>query len=465
MNRASSSSRAAQQRQQLFADTDSELSDMDSGAATAGSYAGIGRSQWITYFLFLGMGLATLLPWNLFISASEFYHYQFAGSTHQATYQNSFSVAYMVTNFVSTLYAMATVTRSDPNKRIFGGLMANTVAYVVGMAMPVMRGYRGDVSFYIVTLQLITTAVSSGMLTNSLFALVAHFSPSHVEGVFSGQAVAGLIATIAQLVTAYTVSPSTVLVDSGKADEGLILRTIAYFAFATIVNLTLTLCFLYVRRDAYYQQQSRLATPLSGQSSGAVAEAELLISSSAMTSPLSSGIDAFRTTFKQISGYTYVIVLDFAITLSVYPSVTALVTSTSGFKLLTEWHFFIYNIGDFLGRRVAPSIAVTRVSSLMSIALARILLIPAFFVCHLGFSAWYNWIKSDYVFLALVIMLGVTNGYLSTRAAIIAPSLSSQPTIAGSIVAISIGTGLAMGSVLSWPIRAAGCLCSPFGGH
>ncbi|KAJ1721473.1 hypothetical protein LPJ53_004008 [Coemansia erecta] len=465
MNQASSSSRAAQQRRQLFADTDSELSDMDTGATAAGGYAGMGRSQRITYFLFLGMGLATLLPWNLFISASEFYHYQFAGSAHQATYQNSFSVAYMVTNFVSTLYAMATVTRADPNKRILGGLIANTVAYVVGMAMPVMREYRGDVSFYIVTLQLIATAVSSGMLTNSLFALVAHFTSSHVEGVFSGQAVAGLIATVAQLVTAYTVSPPTVAIGAGEADEGLISRTIAYFVFATVVNLTLTLGFLYVRRDPYYQQQSRLAYPLGSQSGGAVDEAELLISSAAMTSPLFSGIDAFRTTFKQISGYTYVIVLDFAITLSVYPSVTALVTSTSGFKLLTEWHFFIYNIGDFLGRRVAPSIPVSRVSSLMSIALARVLLIPAFFVCHLGFSAWYNWIDSDYVFLALVVMLGLTNGYLSTRAAIIAPGLSSHPTIAGSIVAISIGTGLAMGSVLSWPIRAAGCLCSPFGGH
>ncbi|KAJ1821918.1 hypothetical protein LPJ75_000604 [Coemansia sp. RSA 2598] len=453
-----------------YSDSDDGLSDIDHLGALGPE--ALARSKRNTYILFLGMGLATLLPWNLFISAFEFYRYQFAGGSHLQTFQNSFSVAYMVTNFLSTIYAMVTVTRTDPNKRILRGLVANTLAYVVGVAMPLMREHRGDTSFYIALLQLVTTAVSSGMLTNSLFALVSHFSPSHVEGVLSGQAVAGLIATAAQLVTAYTVSPAIppspqLLAPTASADanEGLVARTIAYFAFATLVNLALTAAFVYIKRDPYYQRQSRLACPLPSAYGNAISESELLVSS-AQLSPLASGTGAFKAVFKQISGYAYVILLDFAITLSVFPSVTALVVSTSGFKLLTEWHFLVYNIGDYLGRRAAPSIPIFRVSSLMAIALARILLIPAFFVCHLSFSVWYNWIESDYVFLCLVVALGITNGYLSTRSAIIAPGLSDQPTIAGSIVAISIGTGLATGSLLSWPVRAAGCLCSPLGrGH
>ncbi|KAJ2722469.1 hypothetical protein GGI07_003305 [Coemansia sp. Benny D115] len=435
-------------------------------------------SRRMTYLLFLSMGLATLLPWNLFISASEFYRYQFAGSTHQQTFQNSFSVAYMVTNFISNAYAMATVTKSDPNKRIYAGLVANTMVYVVGVLMPFMQDYRGAVSFYIVLMQLAVTAVSSGMLTNSLLALVSHFSPSHVEGVFSGQAVGGLLATTAQLITAYSVAPPANLVampstntgTDGSPANGLINRTVVYFAFATTANVLLTIAFWYVRRDPYYQQQSRMAYTPSESLSSSRSDSELLLPPSvaaALAMPPSSSVsvfEAFKFTFKQISSYIYVILLDFAMTLAVFPSVTASVTSTSGFKLLTEWHFFLYNCGDFLGRRFAPSISVTRVSSLMAIALARVLLIPAFFACHVTFSVWYNWIESDYVFLSLVVVLGLTNGFLSTRSAIIAPSLSNQPTIAGSIVAISISSGLAIGSVLSWPVRAAGCLCSPFEG-
>ncbi|KAJ2881491.1 hypothetical protein FB639_002603, partial [Coemansia asiatica] len=443
-----------------YSDSDDGLSDIDHYGALGPE--ALARSKRKTYILFLGMGLATLLPWNLFISAFEFYRYQFAGGTHLQTFQNSFAVAYMVTNFASTIYAMATVTRSDPNKRILGGLVANTLVYVIGIIMPLMRNHRGDASFYIALLQLITTAVSSGMIINSLFALVSHFSPSHVEGVLSGQAMAGLIASTAQLVTAYTVAPAmmppSALHSAHVAldvDEGLISRTIAYFAFATASNLALTAAFIFIKRDPYYQHQSRLAYPLPSAQSNAISESELLIAS-AQLSPLISGTNAFKATFKQISGYTYVIILGFTVTLSVFPAVTALVDSTSGFKLLTEWHFLIFNVGDYLGRRVAPSIPIFRVSSLMAIALARILLIPAFFVCHLSFSVWYNWIESDYVFLCLVIVLGLTNGFLSTRSAIIVPGLSDQPTIAGSIVAISIGTGLATGSLLSWPVRAAG---------
>ncbi|KAJ2379711.1 hypothetical protein H4S02_007039 [Coemansia sp. RSA 2611] len=421
------------------------------------------------YVLFLGMGLATLLPWNLFISASEFFKHQFGGSPHQQTFQNSFSVVYMVTNFASNIYAMLTVTRSSPNRRIVLGLAANTLAYTVGVAMPFMSGLRGSASFYVALAQLATCAVASGMLTNSLFALVAHFPAAHAEGILSGQAVAGIIATAAQLLTAYSVSPGAAARVSSRslppAADGLILRTVAYFVFATAVNLALTAGFWRVSRDPYYQQQSKLAYQSDAPLDSSDDESEQLIAialPSVPASPVVSDVAAFKQTFRDISGYCYVIIVDFALTLSVFPSVTALVTSTAGFELLTEWHFFIYNIGDFLGRRFAPSIRVSGVSSLMSIGLLRILLVPAFFACHVSFSVWYNGIQSDQVFLVLVLLLGLSNGFLSTRAAMVAPGLSAYPTIAGSIVAISISSGLALGSVLSWPVRAAGCLCIPF---
>ncbi|KAJ2163146.1 hypothetical protein GGF46_000075 [Coemansia sp. RSA 552] len=428
----------------------------------------------VTYFLFLGMGLATLLPWNLFISASEFFRYQFAGSPHAQTFQNSFSVTYMVTNLVSNIYAMLTVTKSNPNRRILGGLAANTLAYAVGVLMPTMHGMRGSASFFVVLLQLATCAAASGMLTNSLFALVAHFPAGHAEGILSGQAVAGIIATTAQLAAAYSVAPADESGIQGSnagrvADpaDDLIRRTVGYFGFALAVNLGLIAAFWYVNRNPYYQQQSKLAYQPDDSVRTASSETEQLVTVVPPTTPdelppLTSDAAAFWHAFRQVSGYSYVILLDFALTLSLFPSVTALVTSTSGFKLLTEWHFFVYNVADFLGRRFAPSIRISGVSSLMSLALARLLLIPAFFACHVSFSVWYNGIDSDGVFLALVLVLGSTNGYLSTRSAMIAPGLSSHPTIAGSIVAISISAGLALGAVLSWPVRAAGCLCLPF---
>ncbi|KAJ2492887.1 hypothetical protein IWW37_001059 [Coemansia sp. RSA 2050] len=436
--------------------------------ATDSSPRVVRMSNRITYLMFLGMGLATLLPWNLFISASEFYRYQFAGSSEQHTFQNSFSVAYMVTNLAFNLYAMVTVTKSDPNMRVLYGLVANTLAYLVGIFMPLMQDYRGTASFHVVMVQLAVTAAASGMLTNSLFALVVHFSPSHSEGILSGQAVAGIIATVTQLVTAYSVSPSdsvdsTVSAPGGLEEppSGLIPRTIAYFTFAFVVNLLLTAVFCYVRRDPFYQQRSKLAYTPRAPARVSEAETEQLITPGPIAS-FTLDIAAFKSAFSQISGYSYAILLDFALTLSVFPSVTAMVTSTSGFKLLAEWHFFVFNIGDFVGRRFAPSVPITRVSSLLTLGFARLLFIPAFFACHVVFSAWYNWITSDAVFLTLVGLLGVTNGLLSTRAAMAAPRLCDQPTIAGSIVAISISTGLAIGSVLSWAVRMAGCLCSPF---
>ncbi|KAJ2337848.1 hypothetical protein GGF43_007015, partial [Coemansia sp. RSA 2618] len=279
------------------------------------------------------MGLGTLLPWNLFISASEFFKYQFGGSSHQLTFQNSFSVAYMVTNFASNVYAMLTVTRSNPNSRIVFGLAANTLAFVVGIVMPFMGSLRGSASFYIAMAQLATCAIASGMLTNSMFALVAHFPAAHAEGILSGQAVAGIIATTAQLVAAYSVSPadSAGVSRAPDAADGLIARTVAYFVFATAVNLALIAGFWHVSHDPYYQQQSKLAYRAEHSPASSSDETEQLVTivpPSAPSLPVASDIAVFKHTFREISGYCYVVVMDFALTLSVFPSVTALVTST-----------------------------------------------------------------------------------------------------------------------------------------
>lgn len=384
-----------------------------------------------TYFLFFGLGLATLLPWNLFISASEFYHHQFAHSPHQDTFQNSFSLVYMATNFAFNLYAMATVTRSDANQRIWYGLLINTLAYLVGVIMPVMESWRGSLSFYITMAQLFATAAASGLLNNSLFALTAHFMPAHSEGVLSGQAVAGIIATAAQLITAYSVSNQT--------SKGLANRTIAYFMFATLVNSILTLAFYRIKTaNQYYQQRSKLAHDNRRNP-------ELTTNEST----------------DQIGEFCQTIVIIFAVTIAVFPSTTALVTPVSGFKLLAEWHFFIFNLGDLLGRRYAPRLPVSRPIGLLALALLRILFVPVFLTSHTSFSVWYNWIQSDVLFLAMVGLLGVSNGVVSTRAALMGLANCRNPTVAGAQVAISISTGLVVGSLLSWAVRAIGCLCSP----
>ncbi|KAJ2794613.1 hypothetical protein H4R20_006165 [Coemansia guatemalensis] len=426
------------------------------------------KSLRATYLLFLGMGLATLLPWNLFISASEFFKYQFSGSRQEYTFQNWFSVTYMVITFLSTVYAMLTVNKSNPNTRILSGLIANTVVYIVGIALPFMRGLRGSISFYIAITQLGTTAITSGLLMNSVFALVAHFPAVHSEGILSGQAIAGVLATVAQLVAAYTVSPPSInpSFDDEAPDsaDGLVFRTVAYFSFVAAVNLGLTYAFCSIRRDPYYQQQSKLTFPVHTPTHDQGSETERLIPLPALpaTPSPTSDVSALKDTFHQISGYVYVVILDFALTLSVYPSVTSLVSSTDGFKLLSEWHFFMYNAGDLLGRRIAPSLRVTRVRSLIFLGLLRLLFIPVFFSSNVSYSVWPNWMRSDGVFLFLILLLGTGNGYLSTRAAMMAPGVSSNPTIAGSIIAIAVSSGLALGSVLSWPVRSLGCLCLPF---
>ncbi|KAJ2220970.1 hypothetical protein IWW45_008985, partial [Coemansia sp. RSA 485] len=54
------------QHRNSYSDSDDGLSDMDNHGAPGPE--ALAKSKRNTYLLFLGMGLATLLPWNLFIS-------------------------------------------------------------------------------------------------------------------------------------------------------------------------------------------------------------------------------------------------------------------------------------------------------------------------------------------------------------------------------------------------------------
>ncbi|KAI8059198.1 hypothetical protein BC940DRAFT_181052 [Gongronella butleri] len=58
----------------------------------------------IVYWVFFLYGIAMLLPWNVFITASEFFMHRFAGSEYQETFQSYFSTYFTTTNLIMFVY-------------------------------------------------------------------------------------------------------------------------------------------------------------------------------------------------------------------------------------------------------------------------------------------------------------------------------------------------------------------------
>ncbi|KAG0281724.1 hypothetical protein BGZ95_011642 [Linnemannia exigua] len=176
------------------------------------------------------------------------------------------------------------------------------------------------------------------------------------------------------------------------------------------------------------------------------------------------------------------IALVFALTLSLFPSLTALVESTNTAPdrarvfgdLFVPLHFLIYNLGDWTGKAL-PSIVwfapntthPTRRQQLRYLlgSFGRFVFIPIFLTANLpipeGTRLLPLLIRRDEVWFVLVFLFALSNGYLGSLIMMVGPACvlgGENKARAGVKLGFWLTAGLAMGSVASFGIRELMCV-------
>ena len=140
--------------------------------------------------------------------------------------------------------------------------------------------------------------------------------------------------------------------------------------------------------------------------------------------------------------------------------------------------FLMFNVGDYAGRSLCsfPSLLVWSSRRLLVLSLLRTLFIPLFLMCNVNGAASSPSssspiIASDVLFMFLLLLFGISNGYVSSMGMMAAPSVTHNPRLRGRIEDVDIAAtvasfclvgGLAVGSIASFAVRAAVCDCNPF---
>ena len=141
-------------------------------------------------------------------------------------------------------------------------------------------------------------------------------------------------------------------------------------------------------------------------------------------------------------------------------------------------HFFVFNVGDWCGRYICsfPRLVIWSSKRLISLSLARTLFIPIFLMCNIQRSAAVPTvtqavISSDFVYMFILLVFGLSNGYVSSLCMMSAPSVEHNPRLKGRLEDVDVAAtvasfclvgGLAVGSFMSFGVRAAVCDCNPF---
>ena len=179
--------------------------------------------------------------------------------------------------------------------------------------------------------------------------------------------------------------------------------------------------------------------------------------------------------FRKNAKVEFAVAWVFIVTLSVFPPITTAITSAHHPvpRLLQPGvfiplHFLLFNVGDYLGRTYGPAIPVLFITSqprILLLSLARTLFIPVFLACNITTATTTAadrapLIHSDVAYFTILMLFGMTNGWISSLCMITAssPALNpgveeSEKDVAGTMAGFCLVAGLAGGSVASFGVN------------
>jgi equilibrative nucleoside transporter 1/2/3 len=395
----------------------------------------------------------------MFLAAAPYFQTRFADNPKiLAQFQPAITSVGTVTNLGSMLILGQLQLKANYPKRIISALCINILVFTL---LSISTIYFRDVStsgYLTFTLIMVfSTSCATGLCQNGAFAFAAGFGrPEYIQAIMTGQAVAGVLPPIAQILSVLAVPAPDNWSDAAQEDAIMnkenTTSAFVYFLTATVISVIgLLALFPLVRKHNRILERGMMESIASVQ--------EMEQSKRKMVS--------MWTLYKKLHWQAAAVFLCFTVTMF-YPVFTQKVVSvvpedraprlfrSAAFIPLG---FLVWNSGDLCGRLITllPFAMRQRPRGLFSVAILRAGFIPMYFLCNVqGRGAI---ISSDAFYLFVVQFgFGISNGWLSSLC-MMAPGdyvEEGEREAAGGFMAVNLVAGLMVGSLLSFAAADAG---------
>eukprot|EP00096_Caligus_rogercresseyi_P002548 TRINITY_DN14718_c0_g1_i1.p1 TRINITY_DN14718_c0_g1~~TRINITY_DN14718_c0_g1_i1.p1 ORF type:complete len:434 (-),score=59.13 TRINITY_DN14718_c0_g1_i1:119-1420(-) len=404
------------------------------------------------------IGITTLLPWNMFVAVHEYWMYKLRSinetspsghdlndlQIHWGSYLSVSSMAPYVVGLVFTVLCgqrIPLIPRLLSSITVIVLLLLSTVIFARVNTDSWQKGFLAITLITIVTLNLAMSLLQGGM-----GGLAAGFPSEYMNAMTQGQAIGGVISCLVNIV-----------ILAVGADQ----NTAAFFCFilATLFTGICGVFIAFMTKTEFY----RFYHPGTDKNDPEVRDRMMAETPANNTNEL---LYVFQKTWPWIVG----IFINFLVTLSVFPALTSLVSSSEDPKNWTEWNtkyfipvgcFLLFNIGDYVGRLLAglikwPNNASSQGSKIiLGASILRIAFIPLFICCNIQpnnrhFTA--VLFNSDIVFLIMIFTFALSNGYIGNISLMFGPKMlvtQREQMKAGEVMVASMIIGLCIGAGLS----------------
>uniref|UniRef100_A0A182Q441 Equilibrative nucleoside transporter n=1 Tax=Anopheles farauti TaxID=69004 RepID=A0A182Q441_9DIPT len=401
-----------------------------------------------TYAVFYLMGMTTMVPWNFFVTAEEYWQYKFrnvssndtsALTPRQMEFQSDLSIAAAVPGTVFLILNACVGHKVPLHVRMNGSLVFMLLIMIGTTALVrVDTDQWQDAFFNLTMLSVVVINSFSAILTGGLFGIAGQFSAHYMTAAVSGQALGGIFSAVADIIAlTFASNPSTTAFVFFIVGCLVLLLSLAAY-----IIMSKTLFFKYYTSSKTLMKSSLEAYPVTARE-------------------VSSRLEPrFPDVMGKIWLYGFSEWLIFVTTLSIYPAVTVLVGSQNHGRPWNDVYFLpvvnylLFNTGDYLGRVFAGLFEWPWNNAMLIavLSIGRIAFVPAMLLCNI--TQHHNFpvlIHSDYLFIVLMAAFALSNGYLANVALIGAPRAvgEHEKEMASSMMAAFLGVGLACGSAIS----------------
>ena len=418
--------------------------------------------SYVEYSIFLLLGISMLWAWNMFLAAGPYFQHRFGNNQWII---DNFQAAEISVSTFTNLIAMIILTRLQANasypKRIVSSLLINMAVFgLLSLFTSVFldisaRGYFG---FLMTTV--FFASLAAGLCQNGIFAYVNGFGePLYMQGIMTGQAVAGVLPCIAQIVAVLSVHEDEHQPSQGRPEDETPAHgtppvhassALAYFLTATTISIVTLFAFSYLL--ARNRQPKKLQDNTTPDNTNEPDERKEI---------------PFRVLFRKLFWLAGAVAVTFGVTM-VFPVFTQRIVSVRPLaeqsRLLQPpsfipLAFLSWNAGDLFGRLVTaiPSLSlVQRPRLVFALSVARIGFVGLYHLCNIrGEGAV---VESDLFYLVVVqLCFGLTNGYLGSTCMIGAGEWvePEEREAAGGFMGLCLVGGLTVGSLASFFVTGA----------
>ena len=392
----------------------------------------------------------------MFLAAAPYFQTRFSNNERiLSSFQSAITSVGTVTNLTSMLILAQLQAKANYPRRIIAALLVNIVVFtLLAISTSYFRGVSSAGYLTFTLIMVFASSVATGLCQNGAFAFASSFGrKEYIQAIMTGQAVAGVLPSLAQIITVLSVPLPDNWDEEAQAasasGKGSSTSAFVYFLTATLISvLALTAVFPLVRKHNRILQSQMEASFTSITS---IEEAE----------QAKRKIVSMWTLYRKLHWLAAAVFLCFAFTmffpvftgkvLSVMPEDTApRLFQPSAFIPLG---FLLWNLGDLTGRlsTLLPWTPKARPLYLFIFSLARGGQIPLYLLCNIKDNG--AIINSDAFYLIIVSYgFGLTNGWLSSSCMMGAGEYveDGEREAAGGFMAVNLVAGLTAGSLMSF---------------